>query len=184
MKIYIYKKGQNFGPYTAEETMSRIKTGEFSKDDLGWCHGLPEATPLSQIIVDATMGKINPPAEAQSADIILAHERNIALKQKALICITAAWLVLGFMPMWESIAPLISLAFWLVHIAGIVVCCQLAVALKKNIGLWICITIIPGVNLFGFAKMAHDAGEMLKCRAVRCGIFGAKWGEIQKLKTN
>ena len=184
MKIYIYKKGQNFGPYTAEEIMGRIKTGEYSIDDLGWHHGLPEAAPLSQIIVDSTMGKINPPPEAQSADFILAHERNIAVKQKIVIYITAFWFAFLFIPLPESIAPVFNIAFWLVHIVGIIICCQLAVALKKNVGLWVCLTIIPIVNLFAYARIIREASATLKTYGVRTGIFGADWRTINSLRVD
>ena len=130
------------------------------------------------------MGNINPSADAESAEIILDHLRKIAIKQKPIICIAACWLVLGFTPRWESIATFLSVAFWLVHIVGIVVCCQLAVALKKNVGLWVCLTIIPIVNLFSYARIIREASATLKNYGVRTGIFGADWRTIKSLRVD
>ena len=50
MQIYVTRNGQQFGPYSEQEAMQYIGTGELSASDLAWCDGMPEWVPLSEII--------------------------------------------------------------------------------------------------------------------------------------
>jgi hypothetical protein len=39
MNIYLIKNGQNAGPYSEPEIMSRVRAGSYTLDDLAWFEG-------------------------------------------------------------------------------------------------------------------------------------------------
>jgi hypothetical protein len=175
MQIYTIKDGKSFGPHTGEEILKQILAGELSDNDLGWCDGLAGAVPLSEII-------FRPDTALEAIEIIMENIVKIAEKQKAIIWVAVAWVVFGFTPMWPAIAGVVTLAFYAAHVVGIVFCCQLAQALRKNVWLWGFLALVPLVNLFAYASMVSQAGKMLNSNGIRTGIFGASRREIDRHK--
>ncbi len=177
MQIYTIKNGQNFGPYSQTEIMSRIKSGEYTGNDLAWYEGCTGAVPLSQIMVQPKTEPQQQPKETQSdADLIF-----IAMQQKFIIWTAVAWVVLGLMPMWPAIAGPLMLAFYATHITGVVSCFLAARALGKNVWLWGILALLPLVNLIAYAKMVSQAAKTLKANGVPTGILGADRKALDRL---
>ena len=175
MKIYTIKEGQSFGPYTKGEILNQIMEGDLSNHDLGWSDGLARPVPLSEIL-------FHPTTAMETTDILFQQHFDIAIRQKAIIGIAVAWLVCGFTPTGSMLDILLCLAFYAVHVLGVVLSCQLARALGKNPWIWGLLTLVPFVNLFAYASLASQAGRRLTSRGVKNGIFGVSWREIHRLK--
>ncbi|MEI6351497.1 MAG: DUF4339 domain-containing protein [Verrucomicrobiota bacterium] len=55
-EIYIYKDGENSGPFTRDEIFARVRQKEFSMEDLACTEGMPEWKPLAEVLsAKATM---------------------------------------------------------------------------------------------------------------------------------
>ncbi len=39
MQIYIYRDGQQQGPFSADDVTNHIKVGSLKREDLAWCDG-------------------------------------------------------------------------------------------------------------------------------------------------
>ncbi len=49
MQIYIYRDGQQQGPYSDEDITRYIKEGGIKRDDLAWCDGCADWMPLAKL---------------------------------------------------------------------------------------------------------------------------------------
>jgi len=49
MEIYIHRDGQQFGPYSVEQTRDYIASGNLTPDDLAWHEGVTDWVPLAQV---------------------------------------------------------------------------------------------------------------------------------------
>ena len=178
MQIYAIKNGQKLGPYTRPEIMSRLKSGEYTGTDLAWFQGCSGAVPLSHImnhpVIVPTRSSRTTPADAELV--------YLAIKQKVVIWLAVAWVGLGLMPMWPEIAGPLMLAFYAVHITGIVFCLLIAKALRKNIWLWGLLALVPLLNLFAYANMVSQAAKTLKVNGIATGLFGANRRELDRIK--
>jgi len=50
MQIYVSKNNERYGPYTLEEVLQRLQTGQLDAADLAWHEGLATWAPLSQVV--------------------------------------------------------------------------------------------------------------------------------------
>jgi hypothetical protein len=169
MNIYLIKNQQNNGPYTKAEVMNRIGAGEFTLNDMAWCDGCAGAVPLSQII--APPGRLAQPHKLPMNRPTAFTQ--IASKKKIVSLLTVPWVFLGIMPMPSWLLPLETLGFLIVPIAIIIVSCQLARLLQKNVLLWFGLTLVPLVNLFAVMRLVSQASLTLKQNAVRTGLADA-----------
>ena len=157
--------------------MCRIKSGEYTGNDLAWTEGCAGAVPLSQIIAQPASSRTPPPRiVGAEADLIL-----IVRKQKSVIWLAVLWVVIGFTPRPIAFLTIMSVAWWILHVLGIVLSCQLARALRKNVWLWALLTLAPFANLFAFARIVSDAGKELKAHGIPSGILGADRAALDRL---
>lgn len=98
---------------------------------------------------------------------------QIASKQKTLIWLTVPWVILGIAPVPGFLLHLESIGFLIVHVACMALCYQLAGLLRKNPVVWLCLALVPFVNLVAIARLVMKAGQMLKENGVRSGLTGA-----------
>jgi hypothetical protein len=105
----------------------------------------------------------------------------IGTKQKTLIWLTVPWVPLGIAPVPVAWHQMQSLGFLLVHIASIVVCYQLAQALRKNVVLWTLLAVVPLVNLFAIARLVAKAAQLLKENGINSGFTGVKESARRRL---
>ena len=65
MEIWIGRDGERHGPYKEEDVRQWLRSGQVSRDDLGWYEGLADWQPLSTLFRDeAVDAPINPPTMA------------------------------------------------------------------------------------------------------------------------
>jgi hypothetical protein len=177
MKIYPIKGDENSGPYTRAEIISRIRAGEFKLGDLAYSDRHPKALPLRQLI---GTGNADEPAPARSKKPTL-DLATIANKQKALIWLTVPWVALGIAPVPIAWLRAETIGFWIVHVATIVVCYELARLLRKNAVVWTLLALVPLVNLFAIARLVAKAAKVLKDNGVRSGFTGVKDSVLNQL---
>lgn len=69
MEVWIGRQGERHGPYQEEQIREWLRSGQLSRDDLGWYDGLADWQPLSVLFADE-LSKAPPPyPPAQSAPI-------------------------------------------------------------------------------------------------------------------
>ncbi len=64
MEIWIGRDGERHGPYKEEQVRAWLRSGELSRDDLGWREGLADWRPLSVLFPEET---VVPPAVPPAA---------------------------------------------------------------------------------------------------------------------
>ena len=62
MQIYIYRDGQQFGPFTLDQINQGLAAGQLLPNDFAFYEGLPQWIPLSQI-----QGVVVPGAGAEAS---------------------------------------------------------------------------------------------------------------------
>lgn len=65
MDVWIGREGERHGPYREEDVRQWLRTGQLSRDDLGWYDGLADWQPLAVLFADelsAPPGQAQPPA--------------------------------------------------------------------------------------------------------------------------
>jgi uncharacterized RDD family membrane protein YckC len=63
MEVWIGRLGERHGPYPEEQVRQWLRSGEVSRDDLGWYDGLADWQPLSVLFADV-VGAAPPPFSA------------------------------------------------------------------------------------------------------------------------
>jgi uncharacterized RDD family membrane protein YckC len=53
MEVWIGREGERHGPYQEEDVRQWLRSGELSRDDLGWYEGLADWQPLAILFADA-----------------------------------------------------------------------------------------------------------------------------------
>lgn len=99
---------------------------------------------------------------------------QIASKQKTLIWLTVPWVILGIAPVPAFLLHLESIGFLIAHAFCMVLCYQLAALLRKNPLLWLCLALVPFVNLVAIARLAYRAAQLLKAHGVCSGLTGER----------
>ena len=50
MELYLHQNGEQVGPYTEEQIISMVSSGELSRDDIIWHEGLAEWQPIQSVV--------------------------------------------------------------------------------------------------------------------------------------
>lgn len=50
MELYLHQNGEQVGPYTEEQIVSMVSSGELSRDDIIWHEGLAEWQPIQSVV--------------------------------------------------------------------------------------------------------------------------------------
>jgi len=50
MALYLHQNGEQVGPYTEEQIISMVESGELSRDDFSWHEGITEWQPIHSIV--------------------------------------------------------------------------------------------------------------------------------------
>jgi hypothetical protein len=95
MQIYIHRNGEQFGPYSPEQTRDYLASGNLVADDLAWHEGAAAWAPLSQIAElfpaaapatppapQAPRAAIPPRRTPGSAPAVVAARQRPAMAQK------------------------------------------------------------------------------------------------------
>jgi uncharacterized RDD family membrane protein YckC len=75
MEIWIGRDGERHGPYKEEDIRAWLRSGELSRDDLGWREGLADWRPLSVLFPEETANP--PPFPASTMTAGAANERAL-----------------------------------------------------------------------------------------------------------
>ena len=69
MNIYLYKDGQQLGPFTESEARAHLSSGSVSETDLAWVEGNSDWQPLSTILPHVTLPQPIAPAPIPTAPV-------------------------------------------------------------------------------------------------------------------
>jgi uncharacterized RDD family membrane protein YckC len=67
MEVWIGREGERHGPYQEEDVRQWLRSGELSRDDLGWYEGLADWQPLAVLFADALKDTPEQPVNAPAA---------------------------------------------------------------------------------------------------------------------
>jgi len=174
MNIYLIKDGQNAGPYSESEVMTRIKSGAYAKTDLAWAEGCPQPVPLIEILCAASS-----PQPIQADAKFSADElRMIAENYRNLLGVAVCWLVACFIPMPDSVERvcfLVMAGMW-IRFGW-----RLSGALRQN--QWVCVvwSLIPLANIYALVRILRAAARTLKSNGIPVGITGADRTALDRL---
>jgi len=93
MELYLHQNGEQVGPYTEEQIISMVSSGEISRDDIIWHEGLAEWQPIHSVV--ALPAPIAPqPAAVQQAQPTSHQPEQVEtnVKQGAII---GGWVCFG-----------------------------------------------------------------------------------------
>jgi uncharacterized RDD family membrane protein YckC len=77
MEVWIGRQGERHGPYQEDQVRQWLRSGELSRDDLGWYDGLADWQPLSVLFADE-MGSTVPPAFSTTTTATAAQPYGLA----------------------------------------------------------------------------------------------------------
>ena len=106
MQYYVFKNDEQTGPFALMDVRARLQDGTFAYEDLAWCEGMADWTPLKEILggalPDATPHSVSewttaPAAAPAKAPSLLRLITSIVLFVVAFAVIAAAaWAVASF----------------------------------------------------------------------------------------
>jgi hypothetical protein len=85
MNIYLIKNGQNAGPYTETEVLSRLKAGIYALTDLAWYDGCQEPMPLAKVLFALKSAQANQPSGVYSPAELAQLTQNQAVFTVAIV---------------------------------------------------------------------------------------------------
>ena len=81
MEIWIGRDGERHGPYKEDDIRQWLRSGQISRDDLGWYEGLADWQPLSVLFPDAVAAA--PASAASAASMPLPQATTASLEDYA-----------------------------------------------------------------------------------------------------
>ena len=82
MEIWIGRDGERHGPYKEDDVRQWLRSGQVSRDDLGWYEGLADWQPLSVLFADE-VPVMPPPFAAATTPSALPSTTTVALEDYA-----------------------------------------------------------------------------------------------------
>lgn len=175
MNIYLIKNGQNYGPYSKSEVMTRIQSGSFSLDDLAWFEGCSGAVTIAQVLGRTPPPKAAPTRKPAAKNFQPSELAQIANWQKGMLAFLIPWFGFGFGPAPISLLWIQQIGFCGAHIGLILQCYEEAKLLRKNVWFWTLLAAIPVVNIFVVGRLFSRANKILKDNGIPVGVWGAKY---------
>ena len=185
MNIYLIKDGQNAGPYSEPEVMSRVQAGSYTLADLAWFDGCTSPVPLAQIFARTPAVTSRPapaPVQAATSEFYSAEElTQIADLQRKLLFLGLGWIAYCFVSVPESL-------HYLEHALALVACgCwfrlgwKLARLLHEKPWVWVVFSLIPLLNFYAWGRILWTATKVLRANGIPCSFFGADQAALNRL---